>query len=148
MNTTSASPAESPATPERASADPQSPGLGRAGSRLPLADGAQLRRRLPHCGERALAPVHVTLGYTMAGLVASASLWGLVGTRHARFSSFVRGPAPRSRLRCAALLQGQPEHHVGHNPAGALAIVALLGLALVVTAAGWADATTNWAASG
>ena len=40
--------------------------------------------------------------------------------------------------RTIPLLRGRPEHHAGHNPAGALAIVALLGLAVLVTAAGWA----------
>ena len=35
--------------------------------------------------------LHVTLGYTLAGLVVFRVLWGLVGTRHARFASFVRG---------------------------------------------------------
>ena len=80
---------------------------------------------------------HVTLGYTMAGLVLFRILWGLVGTRHARFSSFVRGPrAIKSYL--VALLRGRPEHHVGHNPAGALAILLLLGLTLAITASGWA----------
>ena len=81
--------------------------------------------------------VHVTLGYTMAGLVAFRVLWGLVGTRHARFSSFVRGPAAIARY-LRGLVGGRPEHHAGHNPAGALAIIALLGMTLVVTAAGWA----------
>ena len=37
-----------------------------------------------------------------------------------------------------SLLIGRPEHHVGHNPAGALAIVALLALTLGVAASGWA----------
>ncbi len=64
-------------------------------------------------------------------------VWGLVGTRHARFSSFVRGPAAVARY-VRAMLRGRPEQHAGHNPAGALAIVALLGLALAVTATGWA----------
>jgi cytochrome b len=81
--------------------------------------------------------VHVTLGYTMAGLVAFRIVWGLVGTRHARFSSFVRGPAEIGRY-LRGLVRRQPEHHAGHNPAGALAIVALLGMTLVVAAAGWA----------
>jgi len=81
--------------------------------------------------------MHVTLGYTMAGLVVFRLLWGLVGTRHARFSSFVRGPAAIARY-LRGLISGRPEHHAGHNPAGALAIVALLGMTLVVTAAGWA----------
>lgn len=81
--------------------------------------------------------LHVTLGYTMAGLLAFRLVWGLVGTRHARFASFVRGPAAVGRY-LRSLTSGQPEHHVGHNPAGALAIVALLGLTGLVTAAGWA----------
>ena len=34
--------------------------------------------------------LHVTLGYTLAGLIVFRLLWGLVGTRHARFSDFVR----------------------------------------------------------
>lgn len=81
--------------------------------------------------------VHVTLGYTMAGLVAFRIIWGLIGTRHARFASFVRGPrAVLAYLR--SIVRGAPEHHTGHNPAGALAIVALLLLAAGVTATGWA----------
>ena len=81
--------------------------------------------------------LHVTLGYTMAGLLVFRVLWGLVGTRHARFSDFVRGPRAVSRY-VASLLRGQPEHHVGHNPAGALAIVALLLLTGVTALSGWA----------
>jgi len=80
---------------------------------------------------------HVTLGYTMAALVAFRVIWGLVGTRHARFSSFVRGPAAvGAHLR--SMLRGRPDHHTGHNPAGTLAILALLGSATAVTATGWA----------
>jgi cytochrome b len=79
--------------------------------------------------------LHVTLGYTMAGLFAFRLLWGLVGTRHARFASFVRGPAAAMRY-LRSLLRRQPEHHAGHNPAGALAIVALLLLAAAVTGSG------------
>jgi len=80
---------------------------------------------------------HVTLGYTMAALVAFRVIWGLVGTRHARFSSFVRGPAAvGAHLR--SMLRGRPNHHTGHNPAGTLAILALLGSATAVTATGWA----------
>jgi cytochrome b len=81
--------------------------------------------------------LHVTLGYTMAGLVAFRLVWGLVGTRHARFANFVRGPSAVMRY-LRAMLAGRPEHHTGHNPAGALAILALLGLTAAVTAAGWA----------
>lgn len=81
--------------------------------------------------------LHVTLGYTLAGLVAFRLVWGLVGTRHARFASFVRGPqAVFAHLR--DMVQGRLEPHAGHNPAGALAIVALLTAAVAVTFSGWA----------
>lgn len=81
--------------------------------------------------------VHVTLGYTMAGLVAFRLVWGVVGTRYARFSDFVRGPGSVMHY-LGRLLRGQPEHYTGHNPAGAVAILVLLVLTLVVTASGWA----------
>lgn len=81
--------------------------------------------------------LHVTLGYTMGGLVGFRLVWGLVGTRHARFASFVRGPGAVLRY-LRSILAGRPEHHVGHNPAGALAIVGLLVLTVAVAASGWA----------
>lgn len=94
--------------------------------------------------------VHVTLGYTMGGLVAFRLVWGIVGTRYARFANFVRGPAAVVRY-LRAIVRGRPEHHVGHNPAGGLAILALLGLAVLITASGWAvynDAGGKWLEEG
>lgn len=81
--------------------------------------------------------LHVTLGWTFGGLLVFRLLWGLVGPRHARFANFVKGPAAVARY-LRALAGGRPEHHVGHNPAGALAIVAILGLGLALVASGWA----------
>jgi cytochrome b len=82
--------------------------------------------------------VHITAGYTMAGLVAFRILWGLVGTQHARFGDFVRGPRAAVRY-LKSLVSPHPEHHAGHNPAGALAILALLALAVLTVATGWAS---------
>ena len=90
--------------------------------------------------------LHVSLGYTMGGLVAFRIIWGLIGTRHARFSDFVRGPAAIARY-VGGMLRGESKRHVGHNPVGALAIVALLGLTLATAASGWAvfnDAGGEW----
>lgn len=81
--------------------------------------------------------VHVSLGYTMGGLVAFRILWGLLGTRHARFASFVRGPVAVMRY-LRALFTSRPEHHVGHNPAGAVAIVLMLLLSVAIVGTGWA----------
>jgi cytochrome b len=82
--------------------------------------------------------LHVTLGYTLGGLLLFRLVWGLVGTRYARFASFVRGPAAVLRY-LQSLRTGQPEHHLGHNPAGAVAIVLLLLLGLALSATGYAS---------
>lgn len=81
--------------------------------------------------------VHVTLGYTVAGLIAFRLLWGLVGTRYARFASFAFGPrAVLDYVR--SLLTREPRHYVGHNPAGSWAIYLLLALGLLAAASGYA----------
>ena len=91
--------------------------------------------------------VHVTLGYTAGALVLFRIAWGFIGTFHARFANFVRGPgAVRNYL--LSIVRGQPEHHTGHNPAGALAILAILAAVLVLTGTGWAGyagLTGDWA---
>jgi|JI10StandDraft_1071094.scaffolds.fasta_scaffold406944_2 cytochrome b len=63
---------------------------------------------------------HVWCGYTVLLLVTTRLLWGFVGTRHARFGNFLRGP--RAIL---GYLRGGAQY-VGHNPLGALMVVALL----------------------
>ena len=81
--------------------------------------------------------VHVLLGYTVLGLVAFRLLWGLVGTRYARFRSFAYGP--RSVLTYVkSLFTRSPQHYMGHNPAGSWAIYALLALSLLAGATGYA----------
>jgi cytochrome b len=65
---------------------------------------------------------HRRLGYGTLVLVAFRIVWGFVGTRHARFSSFLRGP----RAIIEYLRSGRET--IGHNPLGALGVVALLGL--------------------
>lgn len=90
--------------------------------------------------------VHVTLGYSMAGLVAFRLLWGFWGTRYARFSNFVKGPsAVMAYVRAARA--GRPEHTVGHNPVGALAVVAVLALVVILALSGYLiynDLATGW----
>lgn len=79
--------------------------------------------------------VHVFLGYLMLGLVGFRVVWGLVGTHYARFSSFWFGPkAALTYMR--QLLAGKAARHLGHNPAGSLAIYLLLLLTLVLGVTG------------
>jgi len=80
---------------------------------------------------------HVLFGYTMAGLVAFRIVWGVIGTRYARFSSFAFGPK-RVLEYLKSVATPEPQHHVGHNPAGSWAIYALLVLVLFAAATGYA----------
>lgn len=81
--------------------------------------------------------VHVLLGYTMLGLIGFRLVWGLIGTRYARFSSFLFGPS-KVVAYLKSLLTGSPQHYVGHNPAGSWAIYGLLLLGLLSGASGYA----------
>ncbi len=90
--------------------------------------------------------LHVALGYTFAGLLAFRPIWGLVGSRYARFSSFAFGPGAVAAY-LKSLLARRPEHHVGHNPAGAWAIYALMVGGVVVAITGhavYASASGHW----
>lgn len=84
-----------------------------------------------------LRDIHVLAGYTIAGLIVFRLLWGFVGNRYARFSEFV--PSPEKVLNYVkSFLTGKPQHFVGHNPVGAIAILLLLGMGLASAASGWA----------
>ena len=80
--------------------------------------------------------IHVMLGYSLLGLIAFRLLWGVVGTRYARFGEFVRSPALAVRY-VKSLVSGRPEHYAGHNPAGAIAILLLLLLGIASGVSGW-----------
>jgi len=75
---------------------------------------------------------HRRLGYAVLVLAAFRIAWGFLGTRHARFASFLRGPrAILDYLRGRA-----PSPPVGHNPLGALAVLAMLAVLLVQAVTG------------
>lgn len=80
--------------------------------------------------------VHVFAGSTVMAVAAYRLLWGIVGSRYARFAEFVRGPG-QAFAYLKSLLLARPPHYAGHNPAAGLAIVALLGLGLASGASGW-----------
>lgn len=66
---------------------------------------------------------HMTIGYVIATLLVWRVLWGLVGSRTARFASFVRGPGAVLRY-----LKDGTDDRPGHNPLGALSVLAILAV--------------------
>jgi cytochrome b len=73
---------------------------------------------------------HMFAGQAVLGLVAFRVLWGLVGTRHARFSDFLRGPR-QVVAEVREILRREAPEYAGHGPAGGWAAIVLL---LLVTA--------------
>ena len=83
-----------------------------------------------------LDTLHEVAGYVVAGLVAFRLVWGLVGSRYARFARFVKGPR-ETLAYLGDMSRGKERRYLGHNPAGAAMTVALL-----VTLSG--TAFTGW----
>jgi len=78
---------------------------------------------------------HMRAGYCVLALLGFRVLWGLVGGRWSRFSRFVYGPAALWRyLRHQA--RAGDRFEVGHNPLGALSVLAMLAWLLLQAASG------------
>ena len=69
--------------------------------------------------------VHVWAGYVIGAVICFRLIWGFVGSRHARFSDFVRSPAAAIKY-VLSLVQHKSKRYIGHNPAGGLMILTLL----------------------
>ena len=84
--------------------------------------------------------VHQWVGYAVAGLIALRVIWGLVGTRHARFADFL--PLPGAVLgQIRDMATGRRHAHAGHSPLGALMIWNLLLTMAGLAASGYAMTT-------
>lgn len=66
--------------------------------------------------------LHGRAGIAIAGLLAFRIVWGVAGSTYVRFSQFVRGPAA-IRDYLGGRWQG-----IGHNPLGALSVLAMLAV--------------------
>jgi cytochrome b len=69
--------------------------------------------------------IHIWSGYAVGFIVAVRVLWGMAGAGHARFSDFTYGPMTALKY-FAAELRGRAKRYVGHSPAAAYMIAALL----------------------
>ena len=79
---------------------------------------------------------HEPVGYAAAACVALRLAWGLVGSRHARFADFVRGPRATAAY-AGLLLRGREPRHLGHNPLGGWMALALWAGVSATAFTGW-----------
>ncbi|HBV56326.1 MAG TPA: cytochrome B [Rhodobacteraceae bacterium] len=85
--------------------------------------------------------LHQWVGYAVIGLVAFRILWGLIGTRHARFSDFL--PSISGVMaQLSDMAHQRPHARLGHTPLGALMIYNLLLTMIGLGLTGWMM-TTN-----
>lgn len=75
-------------------------------------------------------PLHGQAGLVIVGLLSFRIVWGLWGSTYARFRTFV--PSPSTLL---TYLQGRWQG-AGHNPLGALSVLALIGVLAAQVATG------------
>lgn len=78
---------------------------------------------------------HMQLGYALLTLVLFRIAWGFLGSRSARFSSFVTGPGTVARY-AGDLARGRMHRAFGHNPLGGWSVLLMLGLLLVQAVTG------------
>jgi cytochrome b len=84
--------------------------------------------------------IHIWAGYAAGALIALRLVWGVIGTRYARFEQFVRSPiAVAAYLR--DVVTGREARYLGHNPVGGLMILALIAAMAAVCATGYLQTT-------
>jgi cytochrome b len=99
-----------------------------------LAGGILLAFGIARFGDEdgALFPYHAMIGIVLGALLVLRPFWGFVGTRYARFRSFLFGPAAVARD-LKGVVTGKADAHVGHSPASSWAIfIMYAGVATVV----------------
>ncbi|MFZ1774753.1 MAG: cytochrome b/b6 domain-containing protein [Rhizobiaceae bacterium] len=83
-----------------------------------------------------LETVHEMAGYVIAALVGARIAWGFFGSRHARFTDFVRPPREVAVF-LKDMISGGAKRHLGHNPAGGMMILALIAVIGLICLSGF-----------
>ncbi len=89
---------------------------------------------------RAGTATHEYLGYGILAALALRIIWGFIGSKHARFTDFVKSPTVTLQY-VREIFSGHPRRVLGHNPAGAAMVLALLFMVAATATSGWAMTT-------
>lgn len=97
-------------------------------------------------GKLALKTLHVCLGYVLVLNLFARFVWAFFGNHHARWRQMLPGGpgyAHRVRRYVASFVAGNPEHYLGHNPLGRIAVALLFALIAVQAVTGLLLAGTD-----
>jgi len=83
----------------------------------------------------ALFNVHIASGIAILALIVFRVLWGVFGSTHSRFASFVR-PWVEVRDYGLKMLSRDRPHYLGHNPIGGWMVLVLLAALLLTVVSG------------
>jgi cytochrome b/mono/diheme cytochrome c family protein len=86
---------------------------------------------------------HELAGFAVASLLLFRIMWGFTGTTYARFGEFVHSPRTLSHY-LVDIARNRAGRHIGHNPAGAYMIVALLVCLAVISMTGVMQMTSRF----
>ena len=84
--------------------------------------------------------LHYAFGYSACALILFRIVWGVIGTRYARFTHFIKGPTDtwhHIKLLFTGKSSLRFSSNLGHNPAGALAMISLMFLVLLIGITGY-----------
>lgn len=87
--------------------------------------------------------LHLIAGYAAAALITARVVAGFTGAGYTRFAQFMRAPhVVLSYL--ADIIKGREVRYIGHNPAGAAMISALLLTLIGICVTGWLLTDLYW----
>jgi cytochrome b len=92
-----------------------------------------------------LFSAHMIIGIMLGVMVLLRIVWGFVGTRYARFSSFLFSPQSLLKYIFGAM-NGSATRSIGHNAGSSYGIFAMLGLVLITAVTGLMISNGNEAA--
>jgi cytochrome b len=78
---------------------------------------------------------HFYCGYAVLCLLAFRLLWGILGTRFARFSSFIFSPVTIVK-HVGEMKDGRAQRYLGHTPIGSLSVLSILLVVLLQASSG------------
>lgn len=93
-------------------------------------------------GEDEWMTIHSYAGYSILILLVFRLLWGVMGTHNARFSNFITRPK-EVLVYLKGLVTGKAKDYIGHNPVGAMMIVALIASIAITGFSGMALYATD-----
>lgn len=79
--------------------------------------------------------IHSYSGYAIFILVFARVIWGVIGSKYARFKNFVYSPS-NVMAYLKSIITGNPKRFLGHNPAGGVMVLALLTVLATTTLSG------------